>query len=193
MMKLNNIMSSALASAKRKRAPPELSQPANNRNADFSQSTMNGKETTTPMPLGKVISILNTRICDVETKLKDISSTATTTQNDVKQISTNVSENVNVPSNLAETLSEYENRFDILAEEVANIKNIVLSLQSYTMEVNKMLLEERIRLLSSTSDNLGEFGEKEKEIELHENDSDSQYINTNVEELQTKLSNSIIM
>ena len=38
---------------------------------------------------------------------------------------------------------EFETRFEILAEEISNLKQIVLSLQSYTMDVNKMLLEER--------------------------------------------------
>ena len=38
---------------------------------------------------------------------------------------------------------EYENRFDILAQEISELKQTVLSLQTYTMEVNKMLLNER--------------------------------------------------
>jgi hypothetical protein len=53
-----------------------------------------------------------------------------------------------VPSNLNEVLEEYNNRFDILAEEISNIKNIVLNLQSYTMDVNKVLMQDRIRILS---------------------------------------------
>jgi hypothetical protein len=36
----------------------------------------------------------------------------------------------------------------MLAEEIQTIKNMVLSLQSYTMDVNKMLLEERNRLIA---------------------------------------------
>ena len=36
----------------------------------------------------------------------------------------------------------------MLAEEIINLKNIVLNLQSYTMEVNKTLMEERVRILS---------------------------------------------
>jgi hypothetical protein len=36
----------------------------------------------------------------------------------------------------------------ILAGEVENLKDIVLKLQSYTMEVNKTLYEERIQVLS---------------------------------------------
>jgi hypothetical protein len=40
-------------------------------------------------------------------------------------------------------IEEFETRFDILAEEISNLKEIILSLQSYTMNVNKILLEER--------------------------------------------------
>ena len=36
--------------------------------------------------------------------------------------------------------------------EIADLKDIVLKLQSYTMEVNKMLMEERIAVLSDIDD-----------------------------------------
>jgi hypothetical protein len=43
---------------------------------------------------------------------------------------------------------EYENRFAMLANEIAELKDIVLKLQSYTMEVNKTLMQERVQILS---------------------------------------------
>ena len=54
----------------------------------------------------------------------------------------------NVPSNLAEIISEYNSRFDLLAEEINNLKDVILKLQTFTMEVNKTLMDERIRVLS---------------------------------------------
>jgi len=42
-----------------------------------------------------------------------------------------------------EILDEFNARFEIMAEEIANLKNIVMNLQMYTMSVNKQLLEER--------------------------------------------------
>ena len=42
---------------------------------------------------------------------------------------------------------------DIIVEEIANLKDIVLKLQSYTMDVNKTLLEERINILSDLGSN----------------------------------------
>ena len=45
-------------------------------------------------------------------------------------------------------MEEMDTRFDILAREIADLKDIVLKLQAYTMDVNKTLLEERIHILS---------------------------------------------
>jgi len=43
---------------------------------------------------------------------------------------------------------EFNNRYEVLATEIQSIKDIVLKLQAYTMEVNKTLIEERVRILS---------------------------------------------
>ena len=48
-----------------------------------------------------------------------------------------------------ETITEeFNDRYELLASEIQNIKDIVIKLQSFTMEVNKTLMEERIRVLS---------------------------------------------
>ena len=47
-----------------------------------------------------------------------------------------------------EIIVEYNSRFTLLAEEISNIKDTLLKLQSYTMSVNKTLMEERIHILS---------------------------------------------
>ena len=57
---------------------------------------------------------------------------------------------------LQEILDEFNARFEIMAEEIANLKNIVMNLQMYTMEVNKQLLEERnnqLPAMKSSNDN----------------------------------------
>lgn len=41
-------------------------------------------------------------------------------------------------------VDEYENRFNILANEISELKQTILSLQTYTMDVNKMLLDEKL-------------------------------------------------
>jgi hypothetical protein len=51
-----------------------------------------------------------------------------------------------------EMLDEINTKFDLLAGEVAELKDMLVKLQSYTMEVNKKLFDERIQLLSDVKD-----------------------------------------
>lgn len=58
-------------------------------------------------------------------------------------------------SNLSqEIIDEYNSRFEILANEIAEIKNLLLKLQSFTMDVNKSLHDDRIRVLSDLETNV---------------------------------------
>jgi hypothetical protein len=47
-------------------------------------------------------------------------------------------------------IEEYNARFDIIADELASLKDTIMKLQTFTMEVNKTLMEDRIRILSET-------------------------------------------
>jgi hypothetical protein len=93
------------------------------------------------LTLPQVIALVDQRLVVVETFMKNMQSSETPGF---------VSEsNASIPdSNPSPILEEINSRYDLLAEEVINLKNIVLNLQSYTMEVNKTLMEERIRILS---------------------------------------------
>ena len=42
---------------------------------------------------------------------------------------------------------EFNSRFEIIANEIADLKNALLKLQTFTMEVNKSLHDDRIRVL----------------------------------------------
>jgi hypothetical protein len=56
------------------------------------------------------------------------------------------SENENNEENTNEigiVINEFEKRFEMLVEEISNLKEIVLNLQAYTMNVNKVLFEEK--------------------------------------------------
>lgn len=53
----------------------------------------------------------------------------------------NVDDNTLVMDDMSE---EYESRFTILANEISELKQTILSLQTYTMDVNKMLYDEKI-------------------------------------------------
>jgi hypothetical protein len=50
-----------------------------------------------------------------------------------------------------EHLSEFNERYEILANEISDLKNVVMGLQSYTMNVNKILFEEKIKPIVSMS------------------------------------------
>lgn len=50
-----------------------------------------------------------------------------------------------------DNLNEYDTRFEIIVNEIAELKFIVLKLQTYTMDVNKMLLEERQGSIGTTA------------------------------------------
>jgi hypothetical protein len=60
-------------------------------------------------------------------------------------------------------LAEFNNRFEILAEELVDLKNIVLNLQTYTMSVNKKLLEQSEIIPASNNDEpFASLGEQPK-------------------------------
>lgn len=52
------------------------------------------------------------------------------------------------PIDISDVVEEFDNRYKMLAEQISDLKDIVLKLQSYTMDVNKTLLEERVRIFS---------------------------------------------
>lgn len=93
------------------------------------------QQATTPRPksVTELVVQLNSRVNELEQKI-DISGN-------------------NIPDNLQNIIEEYNMRFDIIAEEISVLKDTVLKLQTYTMDVNKMLLNERIQILSDVSTN----------------------------------------
>ena len=54
---------------------------------------------------------------------------------------------------VTDIIDEFNSRFDMFATELADIKDAMVKLQTYTMDVNKMLLDERIDILSEVNPN----------------------------------------
>jgi hypothetical protein len=136
-------MSRAIASARQRRAgveTPNISQPAQSP----SQSAGAGAGLTLP----QVIALVDTRLIKLEQFMKesqegnkvykpvvefrDADSNQVSAESDPEQL-----------TDLNDILEEYNSRFVLLAEELAVVKDTLLSLQKYTMDVNKMLLEDR--------------------------------------------------
>ena len=85
------------------------------------------------LTLPQVITLVDKRLTTLETFMRDQQSTP-------QQQSVQISDQL---------VDEMNAKFEMLAGEVEALKDIVLKLQSYTMEVNKTLYEERIQMLSS--------------------------------------------
>ena len=132
-------MSSSLASAKRRRAgvqPPVT-------------------ETVTTPPVNGRMS-LPQLLNNFESRLKSIESSKPVTDNE-KLMSFNVTDpetGEQKKMSLSEYMTDMDNKFFMLADEITSMKDILIKLQSFTMEVNKTLMEERIRILSDIPENI---------------------------------------
>ena len=85
------------------------------------------------MTMQQVVILLDQRVNELEKSKNEVNNTVSV--NDLNGI-----------------ISEFNNRFEILAKEIDDIKNMLMKLQSYTMDVNKMLVDERIQILSNIDD-----------------------------------------
>ena len=90
--------------------------------------------TPTGLTLQQFISALDKRVVSLETSLN------TTIKDSTEPTVTDI-------------IDEFNSRFEMFATEIADMKDMLLKLQSYTMDVNKMLLEERIDILSDVNPN----------------------------------------
>ena len=87
------------------------------------------------LTLPQVIAVVDNRLIALETFVQEQKSEQPAVDN-------SASEDFKV------LIDEYNHRFDIIADEISTMKDMLLKLQSFTMEVNKSLVEERIRILS---------------------------------------------
>jgi hypothetical protein len=117
------------------------------------------------LTLPQVISLVDKRLVTLETFMKENQSNGTKTSSVSAESSTSASASEDAVNQLAD---EFDSKFSMLAQELAELKDIVLKLQSYTMEVNKTLYEERITVLSDMGqlkDDKIDFYISEEEIE----------------------------
>lgn len=130
-------MSGSNAAAIRRRVTAPLQQPVS---TSVLPRTPQPIPTPTPPPtptglnLQQFISALDKRVTSLESSLN------TTIKDSTEPTVTDI-------------IDEFNSRFEMLATEIADMKDMMLKLQSYTMDVNKMLLEERIDILSDVNPN----------------------------------------
>jgi hypothetical protein len=143
-------MSSSNAAAIRRRAginpPSPTPAPTSNQRqtSNASSSSASLPETSRKLTLPEVISVFDKRISKLEENIKSASN----------QPSNAMQASSDTPSNLNEILGEFNMRFEVLADEISTLKDTILRLQTFTMDVNKMLLNERVRVLSDLGPNL---------------------------------------
>lgn len=127
-------MSRAIASARQRRAGISSSDPPPIPPQQSLQSPQGG------LTLPQVISVVDARLIKLEKFMKD-------TQSQQSQPAITPESTQNEPTLNSSLIDEFQSRFDLLAQELMDLKNIVLKLQSYTMDVNKQLLEEKELIL----------------------------------------------
>jgi len=150
-------MSAANAAARKRRAAPEPAPSVVNRPGQFgSQSNQPSAPTSSAgLTLQQVISLIDTRLIKLETFMKESSKSTD------QKIQSPVNKELEITNNDV-IMQEIDRRFEFLAEETNNLKDMLLKLQSYTMEVNKTLMEERVRVFSdlgSVDNNVPTFSE----------------------------------
>jgi len=140
-------MSQANAAAIRRRANPINNTPTPGANPAQAQSQDQPNVNSAGLTLPQVIAVIDRRLINLETFVKESKSQPQQQQ----QVTL-----APVPENseqFSELFEEYNHRFEVLADEIANMKDIVLKLQSYTMDVNKALMDERIHVFSDLGSN----------------------------------------
>lgn len=95
------------------------------------------------LTLPQVISLVDKRLTTLEAFMRE-----TQNQSPVVERSAATTTSEDTESAINSLADEINTKFVMLAGEVENLKDIVLKLQAYTMEVNKTLYEERIQVLS---------------------------------------------
>ena len=146
---IKTYMSRAVASAKQRRAGVSAPEPPASLSAPAPPA--NG------LTLPQVIALVDSRLITLEKFMKDTLESGPASAPLERSVSFAADATSGEETSVAEILQEYDNRFMLLAEEIAQVKDTLMKLQTYTMDVNKMLLEERVNVLSDLGDNKAMF------------------------------------
>jgi hypothetical protein len=136
-------MSAANAAARKRRTTPDPAPPGANRQMPQQAA----QPPAAGLTLQQVISLIDSRLVKLEVFMKD-SKTAGAPSGVVNK-------ELEITGNDI-MLQEFDRRFELLAEEISNLKDALLKLQTYTMDVNKTLMEERVRVFSDLGGGIGD-------------------------------------
>lgn len=105
----------------------------------------------TGLTLPQVIAVVDRRLVALETFAKETRAKALVAPVQVLAPA-QAPASAPAPAIAEEFLEEVNTKFELLANEIAELKDMLIKLQSYTMEVNKRLVDERIQLLSDVKE-----------------------------------------
>jgi hypothetical protein len=131
-------MSNSIAAAKRRRAGVAEQAPAPAPPPTPNGGSQDQGQIPSRLTLPQIISMLDARLVRLEKSQIAAPVADQPALIDTPEGSVSVSDYV----------VEMDHKFGVLVEEITNLKDIVLKLQSYTMDVNKMLVDERINIMS---------------------------------------------
>ena len=161
-------MSSAVSSARKRRAGPIPPEPVRNMPASNMQTQAPPRAGLT---LPEVIALVDKRLVTLEKFMNETKSEPPREPKVRFEVDEEQQQN-EVPELSDDIIEEFNSRFLLLTEEMANIKDIIMKLQSYTMSVNKVLMEERIQIISNLGIEEGEEGEEREQGEGEGEDED---------------------
>jgi hypothetical protein len=128
-------MSQANAAARKRRAGGS-SMPGSNDN--IIQQQQQQQPPASGLTLPQVIALVDRRLVVLETFMKETKTQAPAA----------APASTAAPTMDDEFVEDINSKFEMLANEIADLKDMLLKLQTFTMEVNKRLVDERIQLLS---------------------------------------------
>lgn len=132
---------------------PQTSAPANIQQQPPSQGQAQPIEQSSigqrPMSLQQVISVFDKRLLTIEGHILNNKPIESVNQVVSQQPSVDFEQlKSEIDNNFQNQFSEFDHRYELLAIEITNLKEIILKLQSYTLDVNKTLMEDREQLVS---------------------------------------------
>ena len=127
------------------------------------QNTQQPNQKASGITLPQVIQLVDIRLTKLEQTVIELKTTPNSSVTKEVHFQIENTDDFVKTYEWKESIHEFEKRFEMLVEEIMNLKNIVLNLQSYTMDVNKLLMEERSRFFEEL-----EKKEKNKQITTEE-------------------------
>lgn len=169
------------ASAKRRRAGVVNTPIFKSEDNQQSTPTPAPMDTKKPMSLQQVITVFDQRLLHLEKIIIEQGSTSQTSEGkaeiDLEQLN-EIQESFQ--TSISKCVNEFDHRYNLLANEVVELKEMLLKLQSYTLEVNKALYENKVKPSQQLLKN-----ESEKKI-ITENSTQTKEVQEAMDEILEK-------